>query len=242
MDSALAQDTTLAAVNVVNHMSAWSLFLQADVIVKAVIIGLLLASLWSWAIIFDKVFRLRSLFSQAEDFEEKFWSGSSLEDLYERIGAKPREPMSAIFVAAMREWKRSAGKPGAVSNASTLGERLDRVMKISLEREMDILNRRMIFLASTGSVAPFMGLFGTVWGIMNTFTAIGSTSDTSLATVAPGIAEALFATAIGLVAAIPAVIAYNKLSSDLSRYAVRLENFAGEFGAILSRQLDVRNT
>ena len=242
MDSAIAQETTLAAVNVVNHMSAWSLFLQADVIVKAVIIGLLLASLWSWAIIFDKVFRLRSLFSQAEDFEEKFWSGSSLEDLYERIGAKPREPMSAIFVAAMREWKRSAGKPGAVSNASTLGERLDRVMKISLEREMDILNRRMIFLASTGSVAPFMGLFGTVWGIMNTFTAIGSTSDTSLATVAPGIAEALFATAIGLVAAIPAVIAYNKLSSDLSRYAVRLENFAGEFGAILSRQLDVRNT
>ena len=223
-------------------MSAWSLFLQADIIVKSVIIGLLLASLWSWAIIFDKVFRLRSLFRQAEDFEEKFWSGSSLEDLYERIGAKPREPMSAIFVAAMREWKRSAGKPGAVSNASTLGERLDRVMKISLEREMDILQRRMIFLASTGSVAPFLGLFGTVWGIMNTFTAIGATSDTSLATVAPGIAEALFATAIGLVAAIPAVIAYNKLSSDLGRYAGRLENFAGEFGAILSRQLDVRGS
>jgi biopolymer transport protein TolQ len=242
MDSTITQETAIAAVTAVNHMSAWSLFLQADIIVKSVIIGLLLASLWSWAIIFDKVFRLRSLFRQAEDFEEKFWSGSSLEDLYERIGAKPREPMSAIFVAAMREWKRSAGKPGAVSNASTLGERLDRVMKISLEREMDILNRRMIFLASTGSVAPFLGLFGTVWGIMNTFTAIGATADTSLATVAPGIAEALFATAIGLVAAIPAVIAYNKLSSDLGRYAVRLENFAGEFGAILSRQLDVRST
>jgi len=241
MDNAITQETAIAAVNAVNHLSAWSLFLQADIVVKAVMIGLILASLWSWAIIFDKVFRLRSLFRQAEDFEEKFWSGSSLEDLYERIGAKPREPMSAIFVAAMREWKRSAGKPGAVSNASTLGERLDRVMKISLEREMDILNRRMIFLASTGSVAPFLGLFGTVWGIMNTFTAIGATSDTSLATVAPGIAEALFATAIGLVAAIPAVIAYNKLSSDLGRYAVRLENFAGEFGAILSRQLDVRS-
>ncbi|MSQ86386.1 MAG: protein TolQ [Alphaproteobacteria bacterium] len=242
MDNTITQDATFAAVTAVNHMSAWSLFLQADIIVKSVIIGLLLASLWSWAIIFDKVFRLRSLFRQAEDFEEKFWSGSSLEDLYERIGAKPREPMSAIFVAAMREWKRSAGKPGAVSNASTLGERLDRVMKISLEREMDILQRRMIFLASTGSVAPFLGLFGTVWGIMNTFTAIGATSDTSLATVAPGIAEALFATAIGLVAAIPAVIAYNKLSSDLGRYAGRLENFAGEFGAILSRQLDVRGS
>ena len=230
MDNTITQDATFAAVTAVNHMSAWSLFLQADIIVKSVIIGLLLASLWSWAIIFDKVFRLRSLFRQAEDFEEKFWSGSSLEDLYERIGAKPREP------------KRSAGKPGAVSNASTLGERLDRVMKISLEREMDILQRRMIFLASTGSVAPFLGLFGTVWGIMNTFTAIGATSDTSLATVAPGIAEALFATAIGLVAAIPAVIAYNKLSSDLGRYAGRLENFAGEFGAILSRQLDVRGS
>jgi biopolymer transport protein TolQ len=226
----------------VNHMSAWGLFLQADIIVKGVMIGLILASLWSWAIIFDKVLRLRSLFRQAEDFEEKFWSGSSLEDLFERVGAKPREPMSAIFVAAMREWKRSAGKPGAVNNASTVGERIDRVMKISLEREMDILNRRMIFLASTGSVAPFVGLFGTVWGIMNTFTAIGATSDTSLATVAPGIAEALFATAIGLVAAIPAVIAYNKISSDLGRYAVRLENFAGEFGAILSRQLDVRGS
>ncbi len=239
MDPVITQGA-VAAVGTANHLSAWSLFMQADLVVKTVMLGLIFASLWSWAIIFDKVIRLRSLSRQAEDFEEKFWSGSSLEDLYERIGTKPREPMSAIFVAAMREWKRSAAKPGAVSNASTLGERLDRVMKISLEREMDILQRRMIFLASTGSVAPFLGLFGTVWGIMNTFTAIGATSDTSLATVAPGIAEALFATAIGLVAAIPAVIGYNKLSSDMNRYAVRLENFAGEFGAILSRQLDVR--
>lgn len=241
MDPVITQEAAIAAVGATNHLSAVALFMQADIVVKAVMIGLIFASLWSWGIIFDKVLRLRSLFRQAEDFEEKFWSGSSLEDLYDRIGTKPREPMSAIFVAAMREWKRSAGKPGAVNNASTLGERLDRVMKISLEREMDILYRRMIFLASTGSVAPFLGLFGTVWGIMNTFTAIGATSDTSLATVAPGIAEALFATAIGLVAAIPAVIGYNKISSDLGRYAVRLENFAGEFGAILSRQLDVRS-
>jgi biopolymer transport protein TolQ len=240
MDPVITQEAALTAATTANHLSAWALFMQADIVVKSVMLGLIFASLWSWAIIFDKVIRLRSLVRQAEDFEEKFWSGSSLEDLYERIGTKPREPMSAIFVAAMREWKRSAGKPGAVSNASTLAERLDRVMKISLEREMDILQRRMIFLASTGSVAPFLGLFGTVWGIMNTFTAIGATNDTSLATVAPGIAEALFATAIGLVAAIPAVIAYNKISSDLNRYAVRLENFAGEFGAILSRQLDVR--
>ena len=151
--------------------------------------------------------------------------------------------MSSIFVAAMKEWRRSAGKGGVPPAAGTaaLAERMDRVMKISLEREMDHLNRRMIFLASTGSVAPFLGLFGTVWGIMNTFASIGASADTSLATVAPGIAEALFATALGLVAAIPAVVAYNKISSDLARYALRLENFVGEFGAILSRQLDSKS-
>ena len=235
------ESAALAATPVIN-MSAWALFLQADIVVKSVVIMLILMSLWSWAIIFDKSFRLRSLFRQAEQFEEKFWSGQSLEDLFERVGARPREPMATIFTAAMREWRRSSGKGGLPPTAGSalLGERIDRVMKISLEREMDHLHRRMIFLASTGSVAPFLGLFGTVWGIMNTFTAIGATSDTSLATVAPGIAEALFATALGLVAAIPAVVFYNKISSDLSRYALRLENFAGEFGAILSRQLDMK--
>ena len=224
------------------HVSAWGLFLQADIVVKFVMGLLALASIWSWGIIFDKSIRLRSLFKQAEQFEEKFWSGQSLEDLFERVGQRPREPMSSIFVAAMREWRRTTGKGGVPPTGATaaLGERIDRVMKISLEREMDHLNRRMIFLASTGSVSPFLGLFGTVWGIMNTFTAIGAASDTSLATVAPGIAEALFATALGLVAAIPAVVAYNKISTDLSRYALRLENFAGEFGAILSRQLDTK--
>jgi biopolymer transport protein TolQ len=237
------ESAAIAAAPAVN-MSAWALFLQADLVVKAVVVLLILMSLWSWAIIFDKVFRMRSLFKQAEQFEEKFWSGQSLEDLFERVGQRPREPMATIFTAAMREWRRSAGKggtpPASASGSALLGERIDRVMKISLEREMDHLHRRMIFLASTGSVAPFLGLFGTVWGIMNTFTAIGASADTSLATVAPGIAEALFATALGLVAAIPAVVFYNKISSDLSRYALRLENFAGEFGAILSRQLDVK--
>ena len=233
--------TTLAA-QAANHFSVWATFLQADPVVKSVIVGLVLCSLWSWSIIFDKVLRLRSLFKQAELFEEKFWSGISLEDLFERIGARPREPMSSLFVAAMREWRRSSGKGGLPQTGTSgvfIADRIDRVMKISLEREMDHLNRRMIFLASTGSVAPFLGLFGTVWGIMNTFTAIGAASDTSLATVAPGISEALFATALGLVAAIPAVVAYNKISSDLGRYALRLENFAGEFGAILSRQLEI---
>lgn len=232
------ESTALAAAPVVN-LSAWALFLQADIVVKAVMLLLAVMSVWSWAIIFDKIFRLRSLSRQAEQFEEKFWSGQSLEDLFERVGQRPREPMATIFTAAMRELRRSS-KGGVPASAGTamLGERIDRVMKISMEREMDHLNRRMTFLASTGSVSPFLGLFGTVWGIMNTFTAIGASSDTSLATVAPGIAEALFATALGLVAAIPAVVFYNKISSDLARYALRLENFAGEFGAILSRQLD----
>ena len=148
--------------------------------------------------------------------------------------------MSSVFVAAMREWKRSSGKglDRTPENIAGLGQRIDRVMRVSLEREMDHLQKNMTFLASTGSVSPFLGLFGTVWGIMNTFSAIGVSSDTSLATVAPGIAEALFATALGLVAAIPAVIAYNSISSDMNRYALRLENFVGEFGTIISRQFE----
>jgi biopolymer transport protein TolQ len=233
---------TVGAIAAQPDFSIWGLFLQADIVVKAVIIILAAASIWSWAIIFDKVLRLRSLTKRAERFEEKFWSGNSLEELYDRVGPRPPDPMSSIFVAAMREWRRSLAKnkEGKSDTMAGLGQRIDRVMRISLEREMDHLQRRMTFLASTGAVAPFLGLFGTVWGIMNTFTAIGLSSDTSLATVAPGIAEALFATALGLVAAIPAVIAFNSISSDMNRYALRLENFAGEFGAILSRQVEDR--
>ena len=233
----------VGAVAAQTDFTMWGLFLQADIVVKIVMVILIAASIWCWAIIFDKVLRLRSLTNKAEKFEEKFWSGSSLEELYGRVGPRPPDPMSSIFVAAMREWRRSSAKTkiGKPDNMAGLGQRIDRVMRISLEREMDHLQRRMTFLASTGAVAPFLGLFGTVWGIMNTFTAIGLSSDTSLATVAPGIAEALFATALGLVAAIPAVIAYNSLSSDMNRYALRLENFAGEFGAILSRQLEDRS-
>ena len=242
MGNEVLEAATAVAANGAMELSAWSLFLQADVVVKSIMILLAFMSIWSWAIIFDKILQMRRLWRKAEQFEEKFWSGSSLEDLFERVGQHPREPMSSIFVAAMKEWRRSSGKTGqpVAGIGAVLSERIDRVMNIKLEREMDLLSRRMTFLASTGSVSPFLGLFGTVWGIMNTFTAIGATSDTSLATVAPGIAEALFATALGLVAAIPAVVAYNKISSDLSRYALRLENFAGEFSAILSRQLDGR--
>jgi biopolymer transport protein TolQ len=220
-------------------MSVWHLFLQADWIVKTVIIGLLAASFWTWAIIFEKTRRLRKLEVEADEFEDTFWSGGSLEDLYDRIGNRPDGPMEGLFAAAMREWRRSTAKglTATESMRMSLQQRIERVMNTTLAREMDGLEKRMIFLASVGSTATFVGLFGTVWGIMNSFQAIAASKNTSLAVVAPGIAEALFATAIGLVAAIPAVIAYNKLSGDLNRYAGRLEAFINDFTAILSRQL-----
>jgi len=221
-------------------LSVISLFFQADTIVKLVMILLLLASFWTWAIIFDKALRLRRLRNQAKQFEEAFWSGGSLEVLFDRLETKAPDPMSAIFVAAMREWRRSAAKGLAATEnmRMSLQERIERVMDITLGREIDHLERHMTFLASVGSSAPFVGLFGTVWGIMNSFASIAASKNTTLAVVAPGIAEALFATALGLVAAIPAVLAYNKLSGDISRFGNRLEAFAGEFGAILSRQLE----
>ena len=220
----------------VTDLSIWGLFLQADFIIQLVMVLLVLASFWCWAIIFDKWRRIRRLSNEARQFEEMFWSGGSLDDLYDRIGTRPSDPMSAIFVAAMREWRRSASQDAVDEHTAVLTSRIDRVMDITLGREMAHLERYMIFLASVGSTAPFVGLFGTVWGIMNSFQAIALTKNTSLAVVAPGIAEALFATALGLVAAIPAVVAYNKLSNDIGRYAGRLEAFSGEFGAILSRR------
>ena len=221
-------------------MSIWGLFLEADIVVKAVIVVLIAASFWTWAIIFDKAIRFRRLRGRADQFEEAFWSGGSLDDLYDRIDKRPPDPMAAIFVSAMREWRRSTSRGGAGSAQSSLSlqQRIERVMDITLGREMQRLERQMIFLASVGSAAPFIGLFGTVWGIMNSFSSIAAAKNTTLAVVAPGIAEALFATALGLVAAIPAVIGFNKLSTDLGRYTGRLEAFAGEFTAILSRQLD----
>jgi biopolymer transport protein TolQ len=226
-----------------HDLSVWTLFLQADWIVKGVMLFLLGASIWSWAIIFDKIIRLRRLREQARQFEEAFWSGGSLEELYDRISNRPTDPMSSIFVAAMREWRRSAAKGLLASEQfrESLQDRIERVMNITLGREMDQIERYMGYLASVGSAAPFIGLFGTVWGIMNSFAAIAGSKNTTLAVVAPGIAEALFATALGLVAAIPAVLAYNKLSSDINRYGNRLEAFAGEFGAILSRQLEEKH-
>jgi biopolymer transport protein TolQ len=220
----------------------FDLFLQSDSIVKLVLLILLVASFWSWAVIFDKVLRLRRLQQAASSFEDTFWSGGSLDDLYDRVGQRPIDPMSAVFAAAMREWRRSAAKGllGTPGMRSSLQQRIERVMNVTVGREMDRVERFMSFLATVGSTAPFIGLFGTVWGIMNSFQAIAASKNTSLAVVAPGIAEALFATALGLVAAIPAVVAYNKLATDLGRYAGRLEGFATEFSAILSRQLDER--
>ena len=221
--------------------SMLSLFMRADLVVKSVIVILLLASVWCWAIIVEKLVGMRKLNSAASKFEQVFWSGVSLDELYSRTGAQPKDPMTAVFVAAMREWNRAdvPGEGDATARVS-LSERIERVMQITLAREVDRAESYMTFLATTGSTAPFIGLFGTVWGIMNSFQSIAVSKNTSLAVVAPGIAEALFATALGLLAAIPAVVAYNKLSRDLDRYAGRLDSFAGEFSAILSRQLDER--
>ena len=235
-----AVDAVAAGQSFDGNLSIIALFMHADIIVKAVALILVFASVWCWAIIFEKTVRMRRLNARANKFEEAFWSGSSLEDLYDRVGRRPLDPMTAIFAAAMREWRRSTERGlSAESNMrANLQQRIERVMSVTLGREMERLERYMSFLASVGSTAPFIGLFGTVWGIMNSFQAIAASKNTSLAVVAPGIAEALFATALGLVAAIPAVIAYNKLSTDLGRYANRMEGFAGEFSAILSRQLE----
>jgi biopolymer transport protein TolQ len=223
-----------------HDLSIVALVMHADLIVKVVLAILLLASFWSWAVIFDKLSKLRRLRRDAENFEESFWSGGSLDDLFDRIGTRPTDPMSAIFAAAMREWRRAASRGRIPNNGirSSLQERVERVMQLTMGREMDRLERFMSFLATVGSTAPFVGLFGTVWGIMDSFQSIAAAKNTSLAVVAPGIAESLFATALGLVAAIPAVIAYNKFSTDFARYAGRLDGFATEFSAILSRQLE----
>jgi len=237
--SAVVQSASLGQ-DAAYDLTIWGLFADADLVVQVVLLLLLLASFWTWAIIFEKWLRIRRLRSRAEDFEEDFWSGGSLDDLYEQMDQRPNDPMSAIFVSAMKEWRRSAARGVLSSDRSrvSLQQRIERVMDITLGREMQRLERHMIFLASVGSSAPFVGLFGTVWGIMNAFTSIAASKNTTLVVVAPGIAEALFATALGLVAAIPAVIGFNKLSTDLGRYSGRLDAFAGEFAAILSRQLE----
>jgi biopolymer transport protein TolQ len=216
--------------------SIWALFMQAGWVVKLVMIGLLAASVWTWAIIVDKLLAYARMRASLSRFEEVFWSGQSLEDLYRSLAERKTTGMGSIFVAAMREWKKSFEK--GVKSPLSLQTRIDKAMDLALTREMERLESRLGFLASVGSAAPFIGLFGTVIGIMTSFQAIAGSGATNLAVVAPGIAEALLATALGLLAAIPATIAYNKLSSDAGKIALRMEGFADEFSAILSRQID----
>ncbi|HEY3638760.1 MAG TPA: protein TolQ [Rhizomicrobium sp.] len=220
-------------------ISIYSLFLRADVVVKAVMTLLALASLWSWAIIFNKWTALATLRRRAASFEKSFWSGTSLDDLYQQYAPRINHPMVAVFASAIREWRRAfEGGPPRESRLASIKERIDKAMSVTIQRESQGIENQLGFLATVGATAPFVGLFGTVWGIMNSFSAIAARHDTTLAVVAPGIAEALFATAMGLLAAIPAVIFYNKFVNDIGRYIGRLESFSDEFSAILSRQLD----
>ncbi|MGF1623197.1 MAG: protein TolQ [Rhodomicrobiaceae bacterium] len=216
-----------------------SLFLQAHLVVQLVMIGLLAASVWGWSVIIEKSLLFARTRRDTDEFERLFWSGQSLDELYTSIAQNHNSAMASLFVAAMREWRRSIeNSPRPLAGVQ---HRIERVMDVTISREMDRLERRLLFLATVGSTAPFVGLFGTVWGIMTSFQSIATSKNTSLAVVAPGIAEALFATALGLLAAIPAVIFYNKFAADAGRFAQRFEGFSDEFLAIVSRQLDMRN-
>ncbi len=235
-----AVDAAALAAPSAGDLSLITLFLQADIVVKFVMLLLLFASVWVWAVVFEKITALRRVNKAADQFEDRFWSGGSLETLYDVEGARPTHPMAAVFGAAMGEWRRTSRVAGADMTRGSVGTRIDRAINVTVVREMERMERWMVFLASVGSIAPFVGLFGTVWGIMHSFSAIAAMHNTNLSVVAPGIAEALFATAIGLVAAIPAVLAYNQISTSLARFASRLEGFGSEFSAILSRQSEER--
>lgn len=229
-------EITEIALAAPGDISLVGLFLEAHIVVKMVMLGLLFASVWSWAIVVDKVLLFGRTKKQLDRFETVFWSGQSLEELYKSLSTRTTHGMAALFVAAMKEWKRS--HESGANSFMGLQMRLDKVLDVTIAREAERLENRLLFLATVGSAGPFVGLFGTVWGIMQSFQAIAASKNTSLAVVAPGIAEALLATAIGLAAAIPAVIAYNKLSSSAGKLTARMEGFADEFSAILSRQID----
>jgi biopolymer transport protein TolQ len=226
------------AAPIAHDLSLFSLFWQAHFVVKLVMLGLLVASVWCWAIIIDKTLLFARTKRAMDRFEDVFWSGQSLEELYRSLQSQPATGLAAVFVAAMREWKRSF--EGSGRSVQSLSQRIDKVLDVTIQREVERLEARLLVLASIGSAGPYIGLFGTVIGIMTSFTSIAASKNTSLAVVAPGIAEALFATAIGLFAAIPAVLAYNKLQAGVTKLQSRLEGFADEFSAILSRQIDER--
>ena len=234
MNAAEIASSPLAAP--VAEITIWSMFWGAHIVVKCVIIGLLCASIWSVMVIIDKSLLVRRTRRTMDLFDEAFWSGNSLDELYNKVSERPTNGTASLFVAAMREWKRSVQNP----NASFMGlhTRIDKVLDVSIGREVEKLESSLLVLATVASASPFVGLFGTVWGIMTAFRSIAASKNTSLAVVAPGIAEALFATAVGLVAAIPALIFYNKLQGDVTKTQARLETFADEFSSILSRQID----
>ncbi|HRO15977.1 MAG TPA: protein TolQ [Paracoccus sp. (in: a-proteobacteria)] len=213
-----------------------ALFLRASLTVKIVMVVLVLASVWAWAVIIQKLIVFAAARRDAVRFDRQFWSGQPLDDLYDRVGARPSGAAERIFAAGMGEWRRSQKDDGRLIPGAQ--SRIDRAMNVAISREGDRLTRGLPFLATVGSTAPFIGLFGTVWGIKTAFEGIALSQNTSLAVVAPGIAEALLATALGLLAAIPAVILYNKLSSDADRISASHEAFADEFSTILSRQIE----
>jgi biopolymer transport protein TolQ len=227
---------------VTTDLSLVTMFAKAYPVLKGVMITLAICSLWSWATAIDKWLMFGDLNSKARQFEKNFWSGQSIESLEDAMGDRPRDSMARVFAAAAREW-RDARRGGAIgpNQVAMVQDRCDRLMQAQIQREIGRANRGLGVLASIGSSAPFIGLFGTVWGIMNSFNAIATARETNLAVVAPHIAEALFATAMGLVAAIPAVIFYNKFAGDLDRFADRLENFSDEVAARLSRRLGDRS-
>ena len=228
-------------INIVSEapdFSMFGLFMQADIVVKSVIIILIIASLYSWNVIVSKILRLRQLKRLEKEFEEIFWSGNTFEDLYETLNFNKNDPKSKIFCAAILEWKKSKTQFDQSSDLNSLKDRMQRSMSVIFNKESESVEKNLTFLATAGSTAPFIGLFGTVWGIMNSFKSIAIAQNTNLAVVAPGIAEALFATALGLFVAIPAVVAYNKISNDISKYFISLETFMDEFTTIFFRQLE----
>ena len=219
-----------------NTMSLLEMFSHADIFMKLLMYGLLAASVWSWTIIFNKIKTFKLTRLSIKSFEKQFWSSSSLEGIYEAHEKKPKNPMAAIFVAAMKELKRAP--KSQKTRGINLAERVEKMMHIAIDKEVDRLENHMTFLASTGSVAPLLGLFGTVWGIMDSFNSIASVQNTNITAVAPGVAEALLTTAVGLITAIPALVAYNKFSSDINRFTNQMETFSEELSTIISRQLD----
>jgi biopolymer transport protein TolQ len=226
---------TLAAAQEIDF-SVLALFMKATLTNQLVLMSLLAMSFWSWSIIVQRVLTFRRAREEAAVFDRAFWSGDPLDELFERLGPTPEGASERIFAAGMTEWRRSHRQDGGLIAGAQA--RIDRAMDVAIAREAEVLNKGLSFLATTGSTAPFIGLFGTVWGIKHSFEQIAISQNTNLAVVAPGIAEALLATAVGLVAAIPAVIAYNKLNADSERILGGYESFADEFSTILSRQLD----